>query len=155
MNDALCRGAWDKGCTDMMYMTIEYPNYPIISLLTQPRGNCVNMLWLRNFPLWDLNLYSYHCNSMCYHWATTPLIIIVNTPLWQVSWWSGGGVCQQTKQFITTGDGWFFKKYLARKLSTTLLYVIFVTFTQKCLIYTIICCLNTYAKSVNFIIIWK
>ena len=30
MNDALCRGAWDKGCTDIMYMTIEYPNYPII-----------------------------------------------------------------------------------------------------------------------------
>ena len=33
MNDALCRGAWDKGCTDIMYMIIEYPNYPIISLL--------------------------------------------------------------------------------------------------------------------------
>ena len=46
MNDALCR----------MYMIIEYPNYPIISLLTQPRGNCVNMLWLRNssfhFGIW-------------------------------------------------------------------------------------------------------
>ena len=25
--------AWDKGCTDIMYMIIEYPNYPIISLL--------------------------------------------------------------------------------------------------------------------------
>ena len=24
MNDALCRAAWDKGCTDIMYMTIEY-----------------------------------------------------------------------------------------------------------------------------------
>ena len=48
MNDALCRGAWDKGCTDIMYMIIEYPNYPIISLLTQLRRNCVNMLWLRN-----------------------------------------------------------------------------------------------------------
>ena len=34
MNDALCRGAWDKGCTDIMYMTIEYPNYLIISLLS-------------------------------------------------------------------------------------------------------------------------
>ncbi len=34
MNDTLCRGAWDKGCTDIMYMIIEYPNYPIISLLT-------------------------------------------------------------------------------------------------------------------------
>ncbi len=56
MNDALCRGAWVKGCTDIIYMTIEYPNYPIISLLTQPRGNYVNMLWLRNssfhFGIW-------------------------------------------------------------------------------------------------------
>ncbi len=42
MNDTRCRGAWDKGCTDIMYMTIEYPNYPIISLLTQPTENCVN-----------------------------------------------------------------------------------------------------------------
>ena len=25
-----------KGCTDIMYMIIEYPNYPSISLLTQP-----------------------------------------------------------------------------------------------------------------------
>ena len=46
MNDTLCRGAWDKGCTDIMYMIIEYQNYPIISLLTQPRGYCVNMLYL-------------------------------------------------------------------------------------------------------------
>ena len=44
MNDALCNEAWDKGCNDIMYMTIKYPNYPIITLLTQPRGNCVNML---------------------------------------------------------------------------------------------------------------
>ena len=29
-------------------MTIEYPNYPIVSLLTQPRGSCVNVLRLRN-----------------------------------------------------------------------------------------------------------
>ncbi len=29
MNDALCRGALDKGCTDIMYMTIEYPNYQL------------------------------------------------------------------------------------------------------------------------------
>ncbi len=29
-------------------MTIEYPNYPIIYLLTQPRGNCVNVQGLRN-----------------------------------------------------------------------------------------------------------
>ena len=33
MNDALCRGDLDKGCTDIMYMIIEYLNYPIISLL--------------------------------------------------------------------------------------------------------------------------
>ena len=51
MNVALCRGAWDKGRTDIMYMTIVYPNYPIISLLTQPRRNCVNMLWLWNSSL--------------------------------------------------------------------------------------------------------
>ena len=36
MNDALRRGAWDKGCTDIMYVTIKYPNHLIISLLTQP-----------------------------------------------------------------------------------------------------------------------
>ncbi len=39
MNDALHRGAWDKGCIDIIYLTIENPSYPIISLLTQPRGN--------------------------------------------------------------------------------------------------------------------
>ena len=27
-----------------MYMIIVYPNYPFIFLLTQPRGNCVNVL---------------------------------------------------------------------------------------------------------------
>ena len=30
-----------------MYLTIEYPNYPIISLLTQPRGNCVKVVEIR------------------------------------------------------------------------------------------------------------
>ena len=55
MNDALCRGAWDKGRTDIMYMTIEYLNYPIITLLTQPRGNCVNVFEKFEFPLQDLN----------------------------------------------------------------------------------------------------
>ena len=38
----------------------EYQNYPIIPLLTQPRGNCVNVLWLRNssfhFGTWTRNL---------------------------------------------------------------------------------------------------
>ena len=48
MNEALCRGAWDKGCTDIMYMIVKYPIYPIISLLTQPRGNRVNVLQLGN-----------------------------------------------------------------------------------------------------------
>ncbi len=37
MNEAFCRGAWDKCCTDIMYITIEYPNYPI---LTQSRTCC-------------------------------------------------------------------------------------------------------------------
>ena len=50
MNDYLCWGVWDKSCIDFIYMIIEYPNYPIISLLTQPRGNCVPVLQL-----------SYHC----------------------------------------------------------------------------------------------
>ena len=36
MNDALRRGAWDKGCTDIMYVTIEYPNLLNNPLLTQP-----------------------------------------------------------------------------------------------------------------------
>ncbi len=44
MNDTLFRWPWDKGCTDIMYMTIEYPKHPIISLLTKPRGNCVYVL---------------------------------------------------------------------------------------------------------------
>ena len=56
MNDTLCRGAWDKGCTDIMYMTIEYPNYPIIYLLTKPSGNCVTVLKRKNssfhFRIW-------------------------------------------------------------------------------------------------------
>ena len=34
---------------DIMYLTIYYPNYQIISLLTQPRGNCMNVLWLKNY----------------------------------------------------------------------------------------------------------
>ncbi len=51
MNDTRCRDAWDKGCIDIMYMTIEYPNYPIIYLLTQPRENCVNVLRLRNLSV--------------------------------------------------------------------------------------------------------
>ena len=36
MNDTLRRRAWDKGSTDIMYMTIEYPNLLNTSLLTQP-----------------------------------------------------------------------------------------------------------------------
>ena len=27
MNDTIRSGAWDKGCTDIMYITTEYPNY--------------------------------------------------------------------------------------------------------------------------------
>ena len=48
MNAALFRGIWDRSCTDIKYMTIEYPNYPIISLLTLPMENCMNLLRLRN-----------------------------------------------------------------------------------------------------------
>ena len=64
MNDTLRRRAWDKGCTDIMYLNIEYPNYPIISLLTQPRGNCVNVFEKFECPLQDLNSNSHHRNSM-------------------------------------------------------------------------------------------
>ena len=56
MNNTLCGGAKNKGCSDNMYnyMTIEYPNYQIFSLLTQPRENCVNVMRLRNsrFHFW-------------------------------------------------------------------------------------------------------
>ncbi len=58
MNDALCRGAWDKGCTDIMYMNIENPNYQIISLLTQPRGNCETVLPVENKRL---DIFDYSC----------------------------------------------------------------------------------------------
>ncbi len=59
MNDSLRTGAWDKGSAEMMYLTIEYPNYSITSLLTQPA-------WLHHD--WekfdstngDLNLNSHH-----------------------------------------------------------------------------------------------
>ncbi len=75
MNDALRRGACDKGFTDIMYVTIEYLNHPIISLLTQPRGNCAKILWPRNssFLLPDLNSNSHHPNSIHHNWATTHL----------------------------------------------------------------------------------
>ena len=36
MNDALRRGAWDKGSADIMYVTIEHPNLLNNPLLTQP-----------------------------------------------------------------------------------------------------------------------
>ena len=56
MKNALCRGAWDKGRTDIMDLTIEYPNYSIIYLLTQPRENCVNVLRLRHSSFYTLEL---------------------------------------------------------------------------------------------------
>ena len=36
MIDAHCRGAWDKGSTDIMHVTIKYPNLLNNPLLTQP-----------------------------------------------------------------------------------------------------------------------
>ena len=37
MNDTLRRGAWDKKCTDIMYVTIEFTNYPVISYTTKEK----------------------------------------------------------------------------------------------------------------------
>ncbi len=57
-NEWRCGGALDKGCTDIMYMTIVYPNYPIISYLTQPGGclRCCEMLCIYdNMQKWGYN----------------------------------------------------------------------------------------------------
>ncbi len=68
---------------------LEYPNYLIIFLLTQPRGNCVN-IWCCNweiqvlYGIWTRILTT----AMCCHWATTPLFIgsfffrLVSTHAW-------------------------------------------------------------------------
>ena len=40
MNDAFNRGAWSKGCVDVIHLIIEHPNYLTILLLTQPGGGC-------------------------------------------------------------------------------------------------------------------
>ena len=48
MNDALQRGAWDKGSTDIMYVTIDYPNLLNNPLLTQPGEVVWLFLQIRN-----------------------------------------------------------------------------------------------------------
>ena len=52
INDTFLRAALDKGCTDIMYLTIEYPNYSLISL----GGSCVDLMRLRNSNQNNVNL---------------------------------------------------------------------------------------------------
>ena len=69
MNDTLCRGAWDRGCTDIMYMIIEHPIYPIISLPNKGKL-CENVVTEKfKFPLRDLNFLTTATQ------ATTPLLL--------------------------------------------------------------------------------
>ncbi len=57
----------ERGCAHIMYLTIKYPNYPIISLPTQPIYEYIATEKFE-FPLWDLNSNSHHHrNSMRYH----------------------------------------------------------------------------------------
>ena len=68
MNDTICRWALDGGCTDIMYLTIEY-----LLSYTNKGKSCECIVFEKLvLPLGDLNLNSHHCNSMRYHWATTP-----------------------------------------------------------------------------------
>ena len=54
MNDALFKGTWNKSCIDI-YVTIEYPNYSIISFLTLHEGSYMNWDW----EIWDTTFQSY------------------------------------------------------------------------------------------------
>ena len=49
MNDAFRREAWDKSCTGIMYVTIEYPDYLKVSLLIHHGRLCecimMHVLW--------------------------------------------------------------------------------------------------------------
>ena len=85
----LTREAWDKGCTDIMHVIIEYPNYSTISLLTQPSESWVNLLGLRisscHKGSWTENLTTVN------QFATTELwlpfkkfISLLNPLLWPV-----------------------------------------------------------------------
>ncbi len=78
MNDTHCRGAWDKGCTDNMYVH----DYWVSKLPNNlPSYTTKGKLWKYiatekfKFSLQDLNSNSHHRNSMCYHWATTSLYL--------------------------------------------------------------------------------
>ena len=56
--NALFRGAWDKGCTDFMYMTIEskLPNYLPSYTFTTKGKLCEHVVTKKfKFPLRDLN----------------------------------------------------------------------------------------------------
>ena len=56
MNDALCKGAWDKGCNDIMYMTIAYQSAPS-NYTTNGEVVCEFIATEKSvFPLWDFEL---------------------------------------------------------------------------------------------------
>ena len=48
MNDALRRGACDKGSTDITYVTIDYPNLLNNPLITQPGEVVWLLMRMRN-----------------------------------------------------------------------------------------------------------
>ncbi len=52
--------AWDKGCTDIMYMIIKYPNHYLPSYTTKAKL-CEHVVTEKfKFPLQDLNTNSHH-----------------------------------------------------------------------------------------------
>ncbi len=58
MNDALRKGAWDKGCNDIMYIVHEYC-VSIITLKLHNQGEVVCECIATEkfvFPLWDFEL---------------------------------------------------------------------------------------------------
>ena len=51
-----------SGCSDILYMTIEYQIYSVIFLLAQPEGSCVNMYLEFKSTHKDLNFSSHQRN---------------------------------------------------------------------------------------------
>ena len=57
------RGAWDKVCTDIINVTIKYPNHSIISLLTNQEKLLECMTTEFELPHGNLNSNSHYRNS--------------------------------------------------------------------------------------------
>ena len=55
MYDALHKGAWDKGCNDIMYMTIAYQSAPSNYTTKGKLCECIATEKFV-FPLWDFEL---------------------------------------------------------------------------------------------------